>query len=169
MQEKEINNSPDFTDIFRIPAAGRIVAVDPGTKRCGTAVTDELQMTARPLRTIERGSWKKLLQHVKEILAEFDAVGLVIGLPYNFDGTESEMSQEARRMAHNFALSLEIPVVLQDERATSWAARGQLWREGAKPRRIRETLDSEAAAVILRDYLDLREELNRRAGASGPS
>lgn len=138
-----------------------MVALDPGTKRVGAAVSDELQITARPLITLERTGWKKLLLSVKDILAEFDAVGLVIGLPYNFDGTESEMSREARRLARNFALSLEIPVILQDERATTYEARGNLWRRGASKELIRRTLDSEAAAVILRDFLALREEKSR--------
>ena len=162
MQDKEINNSLDFTDIFRLPETGRLVGVDPGTKRFGLAVTDELQVTARPLATVERTGWKKLLLKIKEILAELDAVGLVIGLPYNFDGTESAMSQEARRLARNFSLSLAVPVALQDERATTYEARGRLWRAGASDKKIRATLDSEAAAVILRDFLARREELKGR-------
>lgn len=165
MQDKEINNPLDFTDIFRLPETGRLVGVDPGTKRFGLAVTDELQVTARPLATIERTGWKKLLVKIKEMLAELDAVGLVIGLPYNFDGSESEMSHEARRLARNFALSLAVPVALQDERATTYEARGRLWHEGASDKRIRATLDSEAAAVILRDFLARREEMKARGKA----
>ena len=161
MQEKETTNQTDFLDVFAVPASGRIVALDPGTKRLGVAVSDELQFTVRPFKTIERTGWKKLLLQIKEILADFDAVGLVIGLPYNFDGTESEMSREARRLARNFSLSLDIPVVLQDERATSYEAKGRLWKEGVTGNEFRKRVDNEAAAIILRDFIARRDEASK--------
>jgi putative Holliday junction resolvase len=162
VQEKETTNQPDFLDVFRVPRAGRLVAIDPGTKRFGVAVSDEMQITTRPLKTIERRAWKKLLLQIKEILADFDAVALVIGLPYNFDGTESEMSLEARRLARNFSLSLDVPVLLQDERATSFEARGRLWKEGVSEKLVRERIDNEAAAIILSDFIERRNELAKR-------
>lgn len=159
MQEKETTNPPDFLDVFRVPRTGRLVALDPGTKRFGVAVSDELQITTRAVKIIERTGWKKLLLQIKEILEQFDAVGLVIGLPYNFDGSESEMSAEARRLARNFALSVEIPVLLQDERATSYEARGRLWQEGVSEKEFRARVDSEAAAIILSDFIARRNEM----------
>jgi putative holliday junction resolvase len=158
VQEKETTNPTDFLDVFSVPASGRLVALDPGTKRFGVAVSDELQFTTRAVKTIERTGWKKLLLQIKEILADFDAVGLVIGLPYNFDGSESEMSQEARRLARNFSRSLEIPVVLQDERVTSYEAKGRLWKEGLTGKEFRERVDNEAAAIILADFIARRNE-----------
>lgn len=153
VSEKETTNQSDFTDVFHAPATGRIVALDLGTKRIGVAVCDERQITVRPVRTLQRIGWKKLLVQIKETLAEFDAAALVLGLPYNFDGTESEMSAEARRLARNFSLSLDVPVFLQDERATSYAARGELWRRGISGKEMREKVDGEAAAFILSDFL----------------
>src|SRR5215212_7374493 len=120
-----------------MPRTGRLVSLDPGTKYIGVAVSDESQIIATPVRTIERRSWKKTLAAVKDILVEFDAVGLVIGLPYNFDGSESEMSAEARQLARNFSLSVDVPVVLQDERATSYEARGRIWKRGVPPEKTR--------------------------------
>lgn len=154
MQDKQTTNQTEFTDVSDAPAKGRIIALDLGTKRIGAAVSDELQILARPLYTIKRESWKKLLQKIKDVLAEFDAVALVLGLPYNFDGTESEMSAEARRLAKNFSLSLEVPVFFQDERATSWEARGRLWQQGANHKEMLAKVDSEAASIILTDFLD---------------
>ena len=154
MQEKETTNHPQITDISDVPPSGRIVALDPGTKRIGVAVCDELRVTTRPLPIIQRASWKKLLAQVKDILAEFDAAALVIGLPYNFNGSESEMSSEARSLARKFSLSLDIPVFMQDERATTYEARGRLWNAGADKKEMARILDSEAAAIILGDFLD---------------
>ncbi|MGI8882924.1 MAG: Holliday junction resolvase RuvX [Pyrinomonadaceae bacterium] len=153
MSQKEITNLDDFTDVFHAPQTGRIIALDIGTKRIGVAVCDELQITVRPLPTLKRIGWKKLLLQIKDILADYDACALVLGLPYNFDGTESEMSAEARRLARNFSLSLEVPVFLQDERATSYAARGELWQKGCSGKEMLEKIDGEAAAFILSDFL----------------
>lgn len=156
VQQKETINTgeiTDFTDISRVPGAGRIIALDPGTKRVGVAVCDELRITCRALANIETTSWKKLLIRIKELVSEFDAGALVIGLPYNFDGTESEMSSEARRLARNFSLSLDVPVFLQDERATTYDARANLWNRGVGKKETRKLVDSEAAAIILSDFL----------------
>lgn len=153
MQEKETVNQPEFTDLSAVPASGRIIALDPGTKRVGVAVCDELRVTTRPLAVITRTSWKKLLLKVKNIIDEFDAKALVIGLPLESDGTESEMSMYARDAARKFALSLDVPVFLQDERVTSYEAKSRLWQRGVDPRDARKLVDSEAAAIILSDFL----------------
>ena len=157
MQEKEITKTHEFS---KIPSTGRIIALDPGTKRIGLAVTDETQTVARPLTVLQRSSWKKLLLAVKEVLDEYDAKALIVGLPYNFDGSESSMTTEARELARKFVLSLELPVVLQDERATTYEARGRLWQEGRSLRDTRQ-VDAEAAAVILADFLDRRNSVLR--------
>lgn len=158
VQEEETHNSAEFTDVFRAPAEGRIVALDIGMKKVGVAVSDELQFTIKPLKIIQRTNWKKLLLEIREILGFYDAKALVLGLPVNTDGSESEMSQEARRLARNFALSLEIPVLLHDERLTSYTARGRLWASGAGEKKVRARLDSEAAAIILEDFIELRKQ-----------
>ena len=153
MQQKETAKPRDLTDISGVPAEGRIVALDPGTKRIGVAVCDEHRIVSRPLPVVQRTSWKELLLQVKDILAEYDAAALVVGLPYNFDGTESEMTIEARDLARKFSLSLDIPVYLQDERATTYEARGRLWKAGLEGKQMRAAVDSEAATIILTDFL----------------
>lgn len=154
MQQKETINTGELTDLSNLSATGRIIAIDPGTKRCGLAICDKLRVTTRPLKMVERTSWKKLLEIVKQTVSEFDAVALVMGLPLESDGTESEMSVEARRMARNFDLSLSIPVFLQDERVTSYEAKARLWQRGVNLKQSRQLVDSEAAAIILSDFLD---------------
>ena len=163
MQQKEITNPGTLTDLCKLPLEGRIVAIDPGTKRYGIAVCDKLRVTTRPLKVIQRTSWKKLLSNIKEIVSEFDAKALVIGLPLESDGSESEMSLEARRMAEKFALSLDVPVFLQDERNTSYEAKGRLWERGLSPRESRNFSDSEAAAIILSDFLDRAKTFTSRS------
>lgn len=158
-QDLYTTNSSRVADISELPRQGRLLALDPGTKRVGVAISDETQTVASPLERIERTSWKKLLEKVGAIVSEFDAVGLVIGLPLESDGTESPMSAEARDMARKFSLSLDIPVVLEDERVTSYAAKSNLWERGLSIEESRRLVDSEAAAIILSDVLErLRAE-----------
>jgi putative holliday junction resolvase len=159
VQQKETTNSNELTDVSAVPPEGRIIAIDPGTKRCGIAVSDELRVTTRPLPVIDRSSWKKLLIAVKEIVSDYDAKALVVGLPLESDGSESEMSGEAREMARKFALSLSIPVFLQDERVTSYEAKARLWERGVSVKDSRGLVDSEAAAIILSDFLDRSKAL----------
>ncbi|MEZ5346785.1 MAG: Holliday junction resolvase RuvX [Pyrinomonadaceae bacterium] len=156
MQDKKSFNDPDFTDISGAPKKGRLLSLDLGMKKVGIAVSDELQIAVRPVCIIKREGWKKFLKEIRAFVAEFDAKALVIGLPYNFDGSESEMSQEARKLAGYFNLSLEIPVYLQDERVSTYQARGNLWKKGFEGNELRKRLDSEAAAIILEDFISRR-------------
>jgi putative Holliday junction resolvase len=133
--------------------SGRLLALDLGEKRVGVAVSDELWITVRPLPFIRRTSWKQLLVAVADLLQSFDAQALVIGLPLNLEGTEGAAAGNVRRLARNFELSLRVPVFLQDERLTSREAEESLRAEGHSDESLRERIDSEAAAIILRDYL----------------
>jgi putative Holliday junction resolvase len=132
--------------------AGRLLAIDLGAKRVGVAVCDELRMTVRPLAAIQRGSWKHLLQDVRQQIERVEAKGLVIGLPLNLDGTEGAAATQAREIADKFRRSLELPVYLQDERLTTEEAKSRL-KSLRNPRDIEQRVDSEAAAVILQDFL----------------
>ena len=94
------------------------------------------------------------------VISKFDAVALVIGLPLNSDGSESSMSSEARSFAAKFARSLEIPIFLQDERVTTYEARHRMWQRGVSLRDTKRHVDSEAAAVILGDFIDRLQTRN---------
>lgn len=157
MQDKQITNSDKISEILSLSSKGRIIALDLGTKKIGVAICDELQMTTRPLPVIKRKNWKELLKQVISLIEEFDAIAIVLGLPVNFDGTENEMSEDARRLQRNFSLSLEIPVFLQDERLTTKSAQQELYDQGYNMKEILKKLDSEAATIILDDFLSLKE------------
>jgi len=135
-----------------IPAP--IMALDLGEKRVGVAITDALRISITRVAAIKRSSWKLLLAQVSTLIRRFDAQTLVIGLPLNIDGSLSRAAAEAQRTAGNFARSLKIPVFLQDERLTSREAKSNLRSEGYTPAEITALVDSEAAAIILRDFLN---------------
>jgi len=132
---------------------GPILALDPGEKLVGAAVSDENLITIKRLPPLKRSNWKKLLQDVLSLVERFDVKTVVIGLPLSLDGTEGEAAQNVRRLAQNLARSVSIPVFLQDERLTSFEAMENLKAEGKRREDIPALIDGEAAALILRDFL----------------
>jgi putative Holliday junction resolvase len=133
-------------------SAGRLLALDLGARRVGVAVCDELRLTVRALEAIERRSWKELLRRVAEQIENLGAGGLVIGLPLNIDGSEGKAAKLARETAEKFRLSIKLPVYLQDERLTTEEAKSELRARG-KSLEIDQRVDSEAASIILRDFI----------------
>ena len=155
MNSPEIKVAEPFQNSSKLP--GRLIAIDLGAKRVGVAISDELRVTARPLDVIQRRSWKDLLSRVAAIIETYDARGLVIGLPLNLAGTEGPVAADARRIAENFRRSLSVPVFLQDERLTTLAAQSKMQLEGLNSQEIEDRIDSESAAVILRDFISANQ------------
>jgi putative Holliday junction resolvase len=145
---------------------GVILAIDYGKKRLGLALSDEHGVTSRPHATWTRINRRRDLARLRELVHDQGVRRIVVGLPLHLDGTASEMSEEARSFATRVEKALGLPVELMDERLSSWEARqstatansNERGRRdssgGAKPKK-QPPLDEIAAAVILRDYLDL--------------
>lgn len=132
---------------------GPILALDPGEKLVGAAVSDENLITIKRLPPLKRSNWKKLLQDVLSLVERFDVKTVVIGLPLSLDGSEGAAAQNVQRLAQNLARSVSLPVFLQDERLTSFEAMENLKAEGKRREEIPALIDGEAAALILRDFL----------------
>jgi putative Holliday junction resolvase len=143
-----------------LDSTGRLLAIDLGTRRVGVAVSDHLRITIKPLPAIERRSWKDLLRRIVALVQNFDARGLVIGLPLRLDGVEGSAAQDARSVADKFQRSLDIPVHLQDERLTTLEAASDLRSAGRSEPEIEDEIDSAAAALILRDFIVGNDRLN---------
>jgi putative Holliday junction resolvase len=152
LSEHSQNSADTIHDIEAVPP-GRLLAVDLGAKRVGIAVSDELRIAVTALERLERRSWKDLLKRVAAIIESYDARALIIGLPLSLDGTKGQAADEAARIAENFRKSLSVPVFLQDERLTSLAAESEMRTQGLDHEEIGRRIDSESAAVILRDFI----------------
>lgn len=142
-------------------APGRVLALDIGSKRVGLAVSDELQVTARPLPALKRTNWKRLVKDLAGLCSEFDVRTLVLGLPLRLDGTEGDAALEVRRVARNLCLSLKLPIAFQDERLTSKAAEASLREDGLRRDEAAALVDSESAAIFLTDYLARHSDTTR--------
>jgi putative Holliday junction resolvase len=124
-----------------------------GSKRVGLAVSDELCLTVRTLPALSRTPWKRLLSSLAELCEQFDVRSIVLGLPLRLDGTEGDAAHEVRRVARNLQLTLKLPLFFQDERLTSKDAESSLRARGLRDREISDRIDSEAASIILSDFL----------------
>jgi putative pre-16S rRNA nuclease len=139
----------DFTEPIHAP----VLALDLGSKRVGVAVSDALSISINRLDVIPRTNWKQLLRDVDNLARRFDAKTLVIGLPLKLNGSLGDAALVIRETALKFARSLKLPVYLQDERLTSAEAEENLRADGLRAEEIDGRVDSEAAALILRDFL----------------
>ncbi|MBA2705959.1 MAG: Holliday junction resolvase RuvX [Blastocatellia bacterium] len=142
-------NSKYGTDSIRAP----VLALDLGSKRVGVAVSDSLSISINRLDAIQRTNWKQLLRDVEKLALRLDAQTLVIGLPLKLNGSLGDSALATRQTALKFARSLRLPVYLQDERLSSAEAEANLRAAGVRPEEIGKRVDSEAAALILRDFL----------------
>jgi putative holliday junction resolvase len=133
--------------------AGPVLALDLGRKHVGVAISDALLISITKLDPLRRSNWKRLLKDVADLARRLDAKTLVIGFPLSMNGAKGTAAQEVQRTAQNFARSLEMPIYLQDERLTSREAEAQLRAAGHKTHEIRARVDSQAAAIILRDFI----------------
>ena len=132
---------------------GRILAIDYGRKRTGLAVTDILQIVANGLETVPTHT---LMQYLKAHVAREPVDKIVVGLPKQMNGEQSESMQYIKPFVARLAKELpDIPVEMYDERFTSTLAHRAMIEGGMKKsdRRDKARVDSIAATIILNDYL----------------
>src|SRR4051812_41959639 len=108
-------------DFPALPKNGKLLGLDLGTKTIGVAISDALRYSATPLLTIARTKFSEDAEKLIEIVAENTAVGIILGLPLNMDGSEGPRAQSTRAFARNLGLKLLIPIVFWDERLSTAA------------------------------------------------
>lgn len=133
----------------------RVMALDFGTKAIGVALSDELQLTARPLTTLRRDRLKfaEVMSQIADLVTEHAAGTLVVGLPLNMDGTRGPATSRVESFIAELRRHVVIPIHTIDERLTSYEAEQALRASGAKLRERRAKSDEYAAVLILQDYL----------------
>jgi putative holliday junction resolvase len=149
-------------------APATILSVDYGRARIGLAIATAEARLARPLATLERVNRNEDMRRLRELAREHCVKQIVVGLPLLLDGTRGEMAEEAERFAQRVRKQIGLPVEMVDERLTSWEAErlleeefGKKYRDETQKKKNVEnekpTVDSVAAAVILREYLAKQE------------
>lgn len=132
------------------------MGLDPGERRVGVALSDELGMLATPLVVLERRSRAAALSAVAELAQRHGVTEVVVGHPKTLQGQVGSQARRAERFAAEVGETVGVPVRLWDERYSTVEAVERLARVGKRPRGHRSHPDAVAAAVILQGYLDSR-------------
>lgn len=132
---------------------GRIMGLDVGTKTIGVAFSDPGGRIAIPDRTLSRRGVAKDTEALHSLAVERGVGHVVVGLPYELDGSESRSARLARQVGEAMR-DKGYPITYIDERYSSVEAERQLIDAGVNRTRRREVIDQAAAAVILQSFLD---------------
>jgi putative Holliday junction resolvase len=132
----------------------RILAVDPGTRRVGLALSDPTGTIASPLGTLPAEPAESLPQRLAKAAGQHEVARIVVGLPRELDGKRGPAAAAAERLADKLRKASGLPVDMLDERLTSAAAERMLIDAGMRRDKRKKTVDSVAAALLLQTYLE---------------
>jgi len=136
------------------PERGALVGLDLGTKTIGVAVSDPDRRLATGVETIRRKVFKADAARLLAIAGERSAVGFVLGLPINMDGSEGPRAQSTRAFARNFARLTDLAIALWDERLSTAAVERELIGMDMSRAKRSQVIDEHAAIFILQGALD---------------
>lgn len=136
-------------------APGRLLGLDLGSRRIGVAVTDSARTVATGVTAVARRA-DRAADHaaLRELVDEYDAVGVVVGVPYSMSGETGPAARAVLAEIEEMKPVLGVEVSIIDERLTTVAAAGALRAAGRDSRRSRAVIDQTAAAVLLQAWID---------------
>ncbi len=134
----------------------KILGIDYGESRTGFAITDGLNITVQGLETVyNNGSDKIILKKIDELLEKYEIDTIVIGMPYNMDGTISKRAEITERFIHKLKCKYnKIKIEFIDERLTTVAAHKTMNFLNINKHKKRDLVDTIAAVYILETYLN---------------
>ena len=132
----------------------RFIGLDLGSKRIGVSICDEKQSIATPFKTINKTNTNELIDQLNVIIEENNIGGIIIGNPVNMDGSLGRSAQSVNDVALNISKSIDLPVILWDERlSTVGAFNISSFLDINVSKRVK-TIDQNAAAFILQGAID---------------
>ena len=137
-----------------LPPRGALIGLDLGTKTIGVATSDPDRKLATVVETIARKTFSADAKRLLALAAERNAVGFVLGLPLNMDGSEGPRAQSTRAFARNLGKLTELPIALWDERLSTVAVERDLIAADVSRKKRAAVIDQHAAAFILQGALD---------------
>ena len=137
-----------------LPARGALLGLDLGTKTIGVATSDPDRRLATGVETIARKSFSADAARLLALAQERRAVGFVLGLPINMDGSEGPRAQSARAFARNLGKLTDLPIALWDERLSTAAVERELIAADVSRAKRAAVIDQHAAVYILQGALD---------------
>ncbi|MFE3544533.1 Holliday junction resolvase RuvX [Nocardia sp. NPDC059177] len=164
------DDAADRPDPATDPGRGRRIAVDVGSVRIGVAASDPDGILATPVETVARAKSGRAggpptdIARIAEIVREYEAVEVIIGLPRTLRGENGTAAGIARKFARQLRRVIDpIPIRLSDERLTTVSAARALRDSGVRARGQRQMIDQAAAVSILQGWLDERSSVLKDA------
>ncbi len=134
----------------------RILGIDYGEARTGFAITDELGITAQGLETLQsNGSDRLILKKIDELLEIYNIGTIVVGMPYNMNGTKSERAELTEKLIHKLKCKYnKLKIDYIDERLTTVAAHKTMNFLNINKHKKRNIVDTISAVYILETYME---------------
>jgi putative Holliday junction resolvase len=132
----------------------RFIGLDLGSKRIGVSICDERQSIATPFKTINKTNTNELIDQLKVIIEENNIGGIIVGNPLNMDGSLGRSAQSVNDIASNISRSMDIPVMLWDERLSTVGAFNLSSLLDVNVSKRVKTIDQNAATFILQGAID---------------
>jgi putative Holliday junction resolvase len=132
----------------------RILALDPGTKRVGVAISDETRTLATPLEFIPAEPFADFVARLQTLIREREVGLILVGVPRNMDGSYGPAAAQAQQLVAVLKEAIPVPIQTVDERLSTVQAQRLLRAAGKRARKQKTRIDQSAAAVLLQSYLD---------------
>ena len=136
--------------------AGRILAIDYGSRRMGLAVSDPLGITSQGIETLQRKNKRNDFSRLGQVIRQYDVREIVLGNPLRMSGTEGIQSEKVAGFAEELRQKFKLPVHLWDERLTSAEANRLLRESELSIQKRAQAVDRMAAVLILQSFLQAR-------------
>lgn len=132
----------------------KLMGLDLGTKTIGIAYSDVNLKVATARRTLLRTKFTKDVGQLLADIEQENVFAIILGMPYNMDGSQGKRAQSTRAFASNFKRHSPIPIFFQDERLSSFTADQAMLEANLSRKKREEKIDAVAAAIILQAALD---------------
>lgn len=132
----------------------RILGLDPGSKRVGVAISDELKMIAQPVEFIPAAPFDELEKRIVQFVEEQDVETIIVGMPRNMDGSYGPAAEKSKAFMEKLRAIVSVPIREWDERLTSTQANRILIDGNVSRAKRKEKVDKMAAAILLQSFLD---------------
>lgn len=138
----------------------RILAIDLGEKRTGTAICDEKEIISYPLKVILEENRNKLVEKISNIVKESKVEMILVGFAKNMDGSSGEKAKKCQQFAQNLKKELNIPITLWDERQTTKLAMRFMNESHVNKKKKKKIVDCVSATIILDSFIEFRKNKN---------
>jgi putative Holliday junction resolvase len=139
-----------------VEVAGRILAIDYGSRRMGLAVSDPLGITSQGIETLQRKNKRSDFSRLGQVIREYNVQEIVLGYPLRMSGAEGTQSEKVAGFAEELRQKFKLPVHLWDERLTSAEANRVLREAELSIQKRAQAVDRMAAVLILQSFLQAR-------------